>query len=298
MRIFFTLLPILFLHFSLLSQTLAVGGQCMSGTITLNKIADIGGRAAYQGTGTVDGTSGVTVSVYWMPSPDNLWVLDFDGQPYYSNACNTAEPPGTANGSCSWTAVDGTSCTGATALFLSASPALPVELVSFLAQKNNGAVELKWITASEQNNKGFEVQRSGNAVDWTVIGFVHGAGTSSVENNYGFTDKQAPGGKTYYRLLQIDLDGRRKFSNTVTVDLGHKSFYSIADNPGNGQFKIAIRTQEKVELTVLDQNGRRLMNKPAVAGVEEIDLRSLPAGIYLLQLKRGKEIYSEKLIKQ
>lgn len=299
MRATYFILLIIFFHLSLQAQTITVGGQCMSSNIVLSKIADINGRSAYQGTGTVDGVPNVTVSVYWIGAPDNVWVLDFDGQPFYFDGCNTSEPSGTANGSCPWSEVSPGACTGAAPLFISGVVALPVELVSFTAQKNSSNdVELKWKTASESNNKGFDVQRSTDAVNWLTIGFINGKGNSAVENNYQFTDKEASAGKNYYRLQQQDFDGNRKFSAIANVDLPQKAFYSIANNPGKGIYKVRIASTDKVELSVLDLSGRRLLNKTAGAGVQEIDISAYPAGTYLLQLRRGEELVTEKLVKQ
>lgn len=284
--------------YSIKAQTVTVGGQCMPSNITLNKITDINGKSAYQGSGTVDGIPGVIVSIYWIGAPDNVWVLDFDGQPYYFDACNTTEPTGTANSSCPWNVVGGTSCTGASALFISGVVTLPVEMVSFSAQKNNNDVDLVWKTASESNNKGFEIQRSIDAVNWKAIGFVNGAGTSSVENTYRFTDKAALAGKNYYRLLQIDFDANRKYSSIVSVDLPKKAYYSIFNNPGNGVYQLRIHTPEKVEFSVLDLSGRRLISQVTGTGVMEIDLSKHPAGTYILHLRRGNDFITEKLIKQ
>jgi hypothetical protein len=298
MRITYFLALYIFVHLSVQAQTITVGGQCMASNITLNKIADVNGRSAYQATGTVMGIPGVTVSVYWL-TPENVWVLDFDGQPFYYETCNTSEPTGTADGSCPWSEVDPGACTGAAPLYVSGVAALPVELVSFTAQKNNNNdVDIKWKTASESNNKGFEIQRSINAVNWTTIGFVPGNGNAASEHSYLFTDKEAAAGKNFYRLQQIDFDGNKKYSSIVNVDLPNKAFYTITNNPGKGVYQLHITSAEKVELSVLDFSGRRLINKTIGAGVQEINISAYSVGTYLLQLRRGNELITEKLIKQ
>ncbi|WP_164972707.1 T9SS type A sorting domain-containing protein [Lacibacter luteus] len=299
MRIALTILLIAFLQSPLLAQTITVGGQCMASNIVLNKIADVNGRSAYQGTGTVDGIAGVTVSVYWMGAPDNLWVLDFDGQPFYYETCNTSEPTGTANGSCPWNETSPGACIGAAPLFISGVVALPVELVGFSAQKNNSNdVDLKWKTATENNNKGFDVQHSTDAVNWTTIAFVNGKGNAATESNYLFTDKEAVAGKNYYRLLQIDFDGNKKYSSIANVELPSKAYYAITNNPGKGIYQVRLTSAVKVELSVLDLSGRRLINTTVGMGVQEINISNYPAGTYLLQLRRGDELITEKLVKQ
>jgi hypothetical protein len=298
MRIALAILLIFFLQYPLLAQTITIGGQCMDGNIVLNKTIDVNGRSAYQGTGTVAGTPNVTVSVYWLGAPDNVWVLDFDGQPFYYESCNTSEPTGTSNGACPWTETDPGACTGPAPLYVSGVESLPVELISFSAQKNsNNDVDLKWKTASENNNKGFDIQHSTDAVSWTAIGFVSGKGNAATESNYLFTDKTAASGKNYYRLLQIDFDGNKKYSSIANVELPQKAYYAITNNPGKGVYHIRIGTAEKVELSVLDLSGRRLMNKIVGVGVQEINISNYPAGTYLLQIRRGNELQTEKLVK-
>lgn len=297
MRTTLTLLLTLFFHNQFLAQTITVGGQCMGSNITLSKIADVNGRSAYQGTGTVSGIAGVTVSVYWL-TPENVWVLDFDGQPFYYESCNTSEPTGTADGACPWSEVDPGACTGAAPLYVSGVASLPVELVSFTAHKNNNnGVDVKWTTSSESNNKGFEIQRSTDALNWSAVGFVNGKGNSTIENHYQFSDRLALSGKNYYRLVQVDFDGNKKHSFVASVDLPQNAFYIVANNPGKGIYQIRIASNEKVELSVLDLSGHRILNKIVGIGIHEIDISRFAAGTYLLQLKRGKELITKKLVK-
>ena len=95
MKNLFYLLLFIFFHItSPKAQTVDRFRSCITGTITLNSIGDIDGKPAYENTGTVEGIAGVQVDVYWL-TPDNLWVLAFDGQPYFQNSCTSALPPST-----------------------------------------------------------------------------------------------------------------------------------------------------------------------------------------------------------
>lgn len=296
MRIFYPLFFIIFLHFSLKAQTIDVSGLCITGTVVLSSISPVNGKPAYQGTGTVAGSSS-TVSVYWLGAPDNVWVLDFDGQPYFASSCATAAPPGTSSSTCSWTEVT-TGCSGGTALSISGSGVLPVRFISFTASEANGQVELNWKTGSELHNKGFQVQRSSDGVNWIPIGFVNGAINSSSEQSYHFTDAGPLNSKNYYRLVQYDLDDRKSYSLIVNVDLSGTAYYSISNNPGNGRYELTLRTGEPVEITVSDLNGRRLLSRKVNPGLHPLDLSQYATGTYLLQLKKGNETITEKLIKQ
>ncbi len=106
-----------------------------------------------------------------------------------------------------------------TSLFNEGGWALPVELTSFIGKSNQGNVQLKWNTATEVNNSGFEIDRSGSSSAWMNAGFVQGSGTSNAPKEYSFVDNNVPVGKYSYRLKQIDRDGLFKFSQTIEVDV-------------------------------------------------------------------------------
>ncbi|HAP35443.1 MAG TPA: hypothetical protein DCQ28_05680, partial [Bacteroidetes bacterium] len=146
-----------------------------------------------------------------------LWRSDFsewrftDGSgngTYYYNTANTILPPATG-----WVVDGGTG--PAPTLSGSVDP-MPVELTSFTAIAKEKNVELKWNTATEVNNYGFEIEKKrmkdelGN-MNWEKIGFVEGNGTTNAPKNYSFTDKSAAG-KISYRLKQIDRDGKFEYS--------------------------------------------------------------------------------------
>jgi len=84
---------------------------------------------------------------------------------------------------------------------------LPIELIYFHAYQVGEEVQLKWSTASEINNRGFEILRSENGIDWEALDFVNGVGNSTATNFYQYTDRFPKKGINYYRLKQIDFDG-------------------------------------------------------------------------------------------
>jgi hypothetical protein len=95
--------------------------------------------------------------------------------------------------------------------------ALPIELMSFTANENNGAISLNWSTASEINNDYFTIERSEDAIEFTEIDIVVGAGNSSTTLSYNLVDIDPIVGVSYYRLKQTDFDGEFKYSETVSV---------------------------------------------------------------------------------
>jgi hypothetical protein len=97
---------------------------------------------------------------------------------------------------------------------------LPVQLTSFTASAKKFDVTLEWKTASEKNNYGFDIERRSSDGIWTKIGFVGGHGTTTVPNEYSYSDKNAPSGKLNYRLRQTDFDGAFEYSSAVEVISG------------------------------------------------------------------------------
>ena len=140
MRILCLLLLAAMLHLAATAQTVNISGQCITGTPILTKTADeVDGKPAYEGTGTVDGNENVAISIFWMED-EHVWVLAFDGQPYYFSACDQPAPPGTSFPACTWEVVDGTSCTGGAALVINGSGTLPVRLISFTATPGGAGI--------------------------------------------------------------------------------------------------------------------------------------------------------------
>jgi hypothetical protein len=297
-KIFLLLFSILLYGYHSFSQTIVVGGQCMSGGITLTFFQNIDGKPAYTGIGTVDGNAGVQVSIYWMPAPDNLWVLDFDGQPYFQNSCNTATVPGTAFTACPWSVVSGTTCTGGAALSITGAVLLPVTMLDFTATKKLKEVLLNWKTSQEINNNGFTVQKSNDGIHWLDIGFVKGNGTTSSISTYQFTDAAPFSGINLYRLKQEDIDGKITYSSTQKVDFTLNSFFTISDNPGKGIYKINMAPGiEKLEILVTDASGKTIVRKTAVAGNHILDISNNASGIYWLQIKKANYQVTQKIIK-
>ena len=130
---------------------------------------------------------------------------------------------------------------------------LSVQLVSFSASYNasNKSNILNWITASEQNNSHFEVEKSINGIEFKAIGQVKGNGTSVVEHKYQFTDKNIVSGTSFYRLKQMDFDGTSNFSNTIVLtQKGDLQLINIAPNPAKQNMIATVYTPTSSEIMV------------------------------------------------
>jgi hypothetical protein len=176
---------------------------------------------------------------------------------------------------------------------------VPVELTSFTVKLNDREqVEVKWSTATEINNSGFEVHRLFTSLQgslWEVAGFVPGHGTTIEPQYYSFLDQIIQLGKYKYRLKQIDYDGTFEYSDEMGVEVNNPITFSLAQNfpnPFNPTTKIQYSIPEKgnVKLTVYDSIGEEvsvLADGIVEAGQFEItfEAASLPSGMYLYKLQ-------------
>ncbi|MDP1676771.1 MAG: YCF48-related protein [Bacteroidota bacterium] len=189
---------------------------------------------------------------------------------------------------------------------------LPVELISFTATAHGKNVELKWNTATEVKNYGFEVERK--AIDngqWTIenwgkVGFVEGNGTTNAPKEYSFSDKNITAGKYSYRLKQIDRDGKFEYSSAVEVKVvGEANTYEVSQNypnPFNPNTVISYQlpVTSAVTLTVFDAIGREvatLVSEVKEAGTYSatFDGSKLSSGIYFYTLRAGNFTATKKL---
>ncbi len=185
------------------------------------------------------------------------------------------------------------------------TPIVPVELVSFNGEYNNGLVRLSWITATEVNNSGFEILRSSkNINEWVSLGFVPGNGTTTEFQFYSFTDESTSPGTYNYRLKQIDFNGQFEYSDIIAVEVNTPREFKLEQNypnPFNPSTNIGftIAEREFVTLKVYDILGREvisLVNEELPAGEYQIEFGSnlihqIPSGVYVYNLKAG--IFSE-----
>jgi hypothetical protein len=171
---------------------------------------------------------------------------------------------------------------------------VPVELASFTASASAGVVELNWITATETNNQGFEVQRS-NGSDYETIAFVDGNGTTTATQAYSYTDRSVEVGVYTYRLKQVDFDGTFEYSSVIEVDVPAPAEFGLEQNypnPFNPSTKISfqLKVDAQVSLKVFDVLGQEvatIVNSNLVAGAHSVnfDASALNSGVYLYRIE-------------
>ncbi len=169
--------------------------------------------------------------------------------------------------------------------------ALPVTLGSFDVKPAEQANILQWSSLTESNNRGFEVQQSvGNPNGFTNIGFVDSKaknGNSQAEIRYSFEDKTPINGAVvYYRLKQIDMDGKSTFSPVRSIKLSNARNINIYPNPSQGALTINTRMLGKQELVMMDMNGHVLYRLDQSSGIAQ--LNGLKPGNYVLKISNDK----------
>ena len=179
---------------------------------------------------------------------------------------------------------------------------IPVELTSFTASQYNNKVELNWITVSEKNNRGFEIERSLDGKQFSTIGFQSGNGTTLQLSSYSFIDENIASSKYYYRLKQIDFDGSYAYSKVISVAIGTPEEFRLSQNypnPFNPTTTINFTLPEKTNVSlkiynILGSQVAEVLNEVKDAGSYSFNFNAdgLSSGVYIYKISTGsgKEI--------
>lgn len=276
---------------SLAGMSVSVGGnltlrgagklQLDGGSLNVsgNTKLDNSGRMEVDGDGTVTLSSASLKGAGAIAGVGTGGILGFSSISITQGASITC-----VSGNCSFTS--GMTPPNPLDLF-SGNQALPVELESFLADKREKSIVLTWVTASEENNLGFAVERSIDGVVWEEITFVKGAGTSSERNIYVYTDLPVESKVYYYRLAQMDVDGKVNFSPVRSVRFSSTSgTIEVFPNPTVDYFKISSNNLiEDVKLVASD--GSIIANYPIAPSSQATFYlpENMAAGIYVVRVK-------------
>lgn len=176
---------------------------------------------------------------------------------------------------------------------------LPVELLSLQAKLlTDKTIQLDWQTATELNNKGFDLERSPDAQRWEKLTFVAGQGNSYGTHTYRWLDKAPFIGTNYYRLRQIDYDGSYTYSSIVQATLTDDGKLEIYPNPTQGDFQVRSTGSVLTKALLQDQQNRTvwtLRNQtPGQSFV--VPAEHLPAGIYYLHVQRGTNSWVQQVV--
>ena len=175
---------------------------------------------------------------------------------------------------------------------------LPVQLLEFTARPEKNTVLLNWITSTERNNKVFDIERSLDGMAYQIVGSVNGIGNSNTVQRYHFTDYPGAAGHYFYRLKQIDTDGRFKYSPVRKVLFNTERMFTVSPNPFSSHIEV-VYNQPVKQVVVLDVQGKTLWQSSGpFTGKISITTRNWAAGTYFLQLQlQDGSVYTEKILK-
>jgi hypothetical protein len=184
---------------------------------------------------------------------------------------------------------------------------LPVELTSFTSKLLNDKIQLNWVTKTEVNNYGFNVERRINESEWNTIGFVEGHGNSNSPKEYNYADRDlfAGGSNFQYRLKQIDTDGQFEYSDVVEVEIVPTQFelsqnYPNPFNPGTTiRFSLPQASQIKINIyNVIGELVATLADGMYETGNHKVtfDASSLSSGTYIYRLESADFVQVKKMI--
>lgn len=258
----------------------------------------------------ISGTTPVSVRLYWMALADDGIVdatqlvvahwsnRDHSGTPsvtqWWNRGRHAANSTGTvANG---YVESSETMTTYSPFTFGTIDPVnpLPVELISFTGTCENGFKTLRWATASEINNAFFSIHRSEDGVNYTELARIPGAGNSNTVRQYQYQDINKSADNFYYQLIQTDFDGVSESFDPIYLHCNSQSELSDDANlfaVTSNQVIVSTQVSEftRLALTLMDMSGRTLFagnrEVPAGNGFFNLDINSLPSGIYLLNIQ-------------
>lgn len=266
------------------------GGNCQYGynyNVRLSYIVKINGTSAPTSLYTLQGTMGCGSSSHYFDLPNNSnqgSVLSSSNVWTSLTNCSIAN---VINMSCSQVTIE-IEGPGISHRYVSGiiNSILPVKLVDFTTQLNQGTVKINWSTATEENNDNFIIERSANGNDWSAIKTVKGAGNSTSLIKYESTDFSPLSGTSYYRLRQTNFDGQTTFSEVRTVEnTNAKNKISLfpIPNSGNTVTLAGITNLNEQEISLMNAAGSVLYRSNLTK--TSVELPNLNAGLYIIVLR-------------
>ncbi|MEO5905667.1 MAG: T9SS type A sorting domain-containing protein, partial [Saprospiraceae bacterium] len=187
-----------------------------------------------------------------------------------------------------------------TAINISCS--LPVTLLSFSGHSTLTGNQLEWRTSYEFNSEGFEVQRSNDAFLWDNLGFVKSNAVAQEINEYGFKDSSPSNGKNFYRLKQLDIDGRFAYSSIIVLNgkaTDSNKNIEVYPNPvSEGLLTIQLPAKPTIDNNIYLYNSSAQLVRQASIDNEYfyLDVHDLPPGLYVVRISEANADFYKKII--
>jgi hypothetical protein len=221
--------------------------------------------------------------------------------PSSSKTATVNIPPNTPDGSTFTITVTATKDGGITTstnfiTVTTRAPALAVDIVAINAKSSQGKNALTWATASEKDNNKFVIERSVNGIDFTAVGEIKGAGSSSTTHNYSFTDATPIVGINYYRLKAIDNKGESTISKVISIlpDRKGGNNVTIYPNPAHNTLNLDVNSTDSgiLPIEITNLMGQVVLSQQATlsagSNVLSLNISSLSSGVYILKINGDK----------
>lgn len=174
---------------------------------------------------------------------------------------------------------------------------LPIELTYFKGTAAKNSNQLIWQTATERNNKGFQIQRSGDAEIWQDLAFISGKGSTLTANNYEWVDNAPLIADNYYRLKQVDYDGSYTFSPIISIVGIVKDKVTIYPNPTSSDLFYEYDDLKAIKrIQLFDAVGKLIHETTNING--NFSVSHFPSGLYWLVMETNNGHIYERVIKQ
>lgn len=180
------------------------------------------------------------------------------------------------------------------------STALPVELSKFSAEHCGSSTCLKWRTETEVSNDYFSIERSREAYSWEEIGRLDGMGHTTVPTLYEFVDEKPSPGVNYYRLKQVDFDGKAEYSIVISINHQNVPELKLYPNPAGDQLSLILDSGllQNCSVRIWNIEGVIVYSGELLRTNEVIDVDQLKKGTYFLQMEVSGETISRTFLKQ
>lgn len=163
---------------------------------------------------------------------------------------------------------------------------LPVEMISYETNIENGLTYINWSTASEINNDYFTIERSNDMMNWYSAGTVYGAGNANERNDYEFVDFEAVNGTVYYRISQTDFDGTTEVFDVMSVhnQISSEISVDVYPNPVVDNLVVTNNSFNNIKLVVVNNAGQIVKSIDTNSSITSIEMSNLPQGNYVLTI--------------
>lgn len=176
---------------------------------------------------------------------------------------------------------------------------LPINLINFDAKTTISGNQLNWKTSDEKNFSHFEIERSSEGAVFDTIGKLVAIGNSSELNEYQFIDNNLKTNNNYYRLKQIDLDGKFDYSKILFVKTNAESNQIVYPNPAIDYVSIENMDGKIMTIRLIDNFGRAVISQvTSTESIIKLPINDLKPGSYFIQIENQNQMISQKIIKR